>query len=264
MQAPVAGVEEKETEEAIGVLMRAEAAARGLPPSQSVDIVLGVSWQPVEEAAAIVKERVQEKEIELWHVPDAACAVDILTKWITGDKLEQALAYLTGGTSKRGTSVNVALAAIHEPTSRPGWTASGASTRTDCGWTGTACRWRPSRPAAVAPRRVRRPHAHVAHARVQEEKVGKPVRGALRARVRAPLRDLAVAQQRVRAHVQLHVVGERRVQALQLGREPVVAARRDGEHVRWRGRRPLLHEEGILRRAARRLARAREQRGQVA
>ena len=64
--------------------------------------------------AAIVKERVQEKEIELWHVPDAACAVDILTKWITGDKLEQALAYLTGGTSKRGTSINVALAAIHD------------------------------------------------------------------------------------------------------------------------------------------------------
>ena len=63
-----------------------------------------------------MKERVQEKEIELWHVPDAACAVDILTKWITGtgDKLEQALAYLTGGTSKRGTSVNVALAALHD------------------------------------------------------------------------------------------------------------------------------------------------------
>ena len=53
-------------------------------------------------------------------------AVDILTKWITkwitGDKLEQELAYLTGvdhgrdveARNELGTSVNVALAAIHD------------------------------------------------------------------------------------------------------------------------------------------------------
>ena len=54
MQAPVAAVEEKETEEAIGVLMRAEAAARGLPPSQSVDIVLGVAPPAQGEAPALM------------------------------------------------------------------------------------------------------------------------------------------------------------------------------------------------------------------
>lgn len=91
------------------VLCDSEAALRGA----FGDISL-VRLKHAVRRAAIVKERVHEKEIELWHVPDAACAVDILTKWITGDKLEQALAYLTGGTSKRGTSINVALAAVHD------------------------------------------------------------------------------------------------------------------------------------------------------
>ena len=52
--------------------------------------------------AAIVHERVRMGEISLAHVPDVANAVDIFTKWTSQEKLETMLAYLTGGSSRRG------------------------------------------------------------------------------------------------------------------------------------------------------------------
>ena len=67
--------------------------------------------------AAIVKERIAVREVSIAHVPDVACAVDVLTKWVAKDKLEDMLAFLTGGSSRRtiveaASYANAALAAI--------------------------------------------------------------------------------------------------------------------------------------------------------
>lgn len=50
--------------------------------------------------AAIVLGRVRERAVRLAHIPDAANAVDIFTKWTKRDKAEAMLAYLTGGMSR--------------------------------------------------------------------------------------------------------------------------------------------------------------------
>ena len=63
--------------------------------------------------SAIVFERVQAREIALAHIPDAANAVDIFTKWCKADKVEAMLAYLTGGSSAgSGAYVNTMVAAF--------------------------------------------------------------------------------------------------------------------------------------------------------
>jgi hypothetical protein len=48
---------------------------------------------------AILKYRSRAREVQYAHVPDAHCAVDIFTKWVTLKKLEEMLAFLSGGSS---------------------------------------------------------------------------------------------------------------------------------------------------------------------
>ena len=77
------------------ILCDAEAALRAASGESSVN-----RMKHSLRRSAIVRERVLDGDIELAHVPDAANAVDIFTKWVPAEKLEACLSYLTGGSSR--------------------------------------------------------------------------------------------------------------------------------------------------------------------
>ena len=50
--------------------------------------------------AAIVTQRIREADIELAHLPDAANYVDMFTKWLSPEKVERSIAYLSGALAR--------------------------------------------------------------------------------------------------------------------------------------------------------------------
>ena len=61
--------------------------------------------------SAIVTARVRDGEVVLAHVPDVANFVDFWTKWVSEQKVEQSLAYLTGERSRLAHATGTAEAA---------------------------------------------------------------------------------------------------------------------------------------------------------
>ena len=85
-----------DTGPAMTLLCDAEAALRASMGEASV-----VRLKHIMRRAAIVRDRVLEGSINMAHVPDAANAVDIFTKWTKAEKVERMLAYLSGGQTLR-------------------------------------------------------------------------------------------------------------------------------------------------------------------
>ena len=88
------------------LLCDAEAALRTAAGETSA------AWlKHVLRRSAIVTAHYYEKAIGLAHIPDATNAVDWLTKWVSKEKLEASLRYLTGAITRaahESTPLNVA------------------------------------------------------------------------------------------------------------------------------------------------------------
>jgi hypothetical protein len=76
------------------LLCDAEAALRAASGETSV-----VRLKHALRRSMIVRERVREGGVRLAHIPDATNVADIFTKWVSKEKFERLLAYLTGASA---------------------------------------------------------------------------------------------------------------------------------------------------------------------
>ena len=77
------------------ILCDAEAALRAASGETSV-----ARLKHTLRRTAIVTQRVRNDEVDLCHIPDVANWVDIFTKWTKSEKVEAAIAYMTGALAR--------------------------------------------------------------------------------------------------------------------------------------------------------------------
>jgi len=63
--------------------------------------------------SAIVTLRVRASDVALAHVPDSVNVVDMFTKWVSADKVERSLAWLTGSASRAAHSAEMPPATMN-------------------------------------------------------------------------------------------------------------------------------------------------------